>query len=130
MNPIPCGSIADINGQIAVFALAGLPFAMLAMLMQTLTVWPGQLIWMIAGGFLPMRPRNGIIAAGLVAVFGFFGSWAGYALESHGSYSPIDCANVNEYARTFLSGLLAFVVGQALRQGRSTLAARKALKTS
>lgn len=115
------------NGHIAVYALVGLPFAMAAMLMRTLTVWPGQLIWLIAGGFLPMRPRNGLIAAGLAAAFGFFGTWAGYALETHGTYSPIDCANVNEYARTFLSGLIAFVVGQALRQGRSRLAVRKEL---
>lgn len=115
MDPIPCGAMA-FNGQIAVFALVGLPLAMLAMLMRTLTVWPGQILWMIAGGFLPLRPRSGLLAAGFTAVFGFLGCWAGYALETHGTYSPIDCANVNAYARTFLSGLLAFVAGQALRR--------------
>lgn len=113
-----------VNGQIAVFGLVGLPFAMAAMLLRTLTVWPGQLIWLIAGGFLPLRFRGGLIAAGAIAVFGFLGSWAGYALESHGTYSPVDCANVNAYARTFLSGLLAFVAGQVLRRAAARAAGR------
>lgn len=118
MNPIPCGLIAAVHGHMTIIGLAAFPFALLALLFRTLTAWPGEIIWLIAGAFLPVRARIGLIIAILAASLGFLGSWCAYALNDLGSVaSPsVNCVNVNGFARTFLAGLLAYAAGLALRR--------------
>lgn len=118
MNPIPCVLIETVHGHMAVIGLAAFPYALLAALLWTLTAWPGEIIWFIGGAFLPVRAKIGLIVAALVASLGFLGSWGAYALNDLGSVAspPVNCANVNSYARTFLAGLLAYAVGLALRR--------------
>lgn len=117
MKLIPCSLTEHVRGLFAVLGIIGFPLAILGKFSRIMTEWPGQIIWLIAGSFLPFRPKTGLIVAAALAALGFLGSWCAYAVNDLASPpSPAaHCADVNRFALTFLLGFIFFTAGIFLR---------------
>ncbi|MFI5349654.1 MAG: hypothetical protein ACHQ2Z_08930 [Elusimicrobiota bacterium] len=117
MNVIPCDLVNGSEGVMGAFGLIGFPFGAAGELLHVFSQWPGQGLWLIGGFLLPWRARTSILFAAALAVLGFFGYWLYFALNNYGRTNvPDSCSLLNEDLFTFLTALVAFLAGQALRR--------------